>query len=60
MNGVKLDDCMWKTSNRSILITSHKTQLQWIKNFNTKTDKLNLIEEKVENSLNLLTQKTTL
>lgn len=45
-------DVSMKNTNRSISITLHKTQVQkWIKDFNTDTVILNLIEERVGNTL---------
>ena len=44
---------MYKTSNRPILITLHKTQLKvWIKDLKIRPD--TLIEEKPGNSLELI------
>lgn len=43
-----------KNPNRSILLTLHKTQLQWIKDLSIKPDTLKLTEEKVGNSLELI------
>lgn len=40
-----------KNSNRFILITLNKFKSKWIRNFRVKLDTLNLIEEKVRNSL---------
>lgn len=49
---VKLDSCMYKNSNRSILTTLHKTQLLRIKDLNL-TSTLNMAGEKVGDSLEL-------
>jgi len=52
---VKLDGCMYKNMNRSILITIHNVHnSKLIKDLNTKTDKLNLTEKNVRNSLEFI------
>ncbi|KAL6032931.1 hypothetical protein STEG23_010920 [Scotinomys teguina] len=51
---VKLDNDMSKKANRSIFITSTKLSSKWIKDLGIRPDTLNLIEEKVENSLELI------
>lgn len=54
MGLVKLNDCTWKNANRSILIILYNTQLQMNQRpdlLNKRPDTLNLIEEKVGNSL---------
>ena len=47
---VKLDACMRENANRFISITVDKTQVQ-VEEVNIKPDMLNLIEEKLGNSL---------
>lgn len=51
---VKLEDYRQKNSNKSILITMHKTLLQRHQDLNIKPNALNLIEKKVGNSLELI------
>jgi hypothetical protein len=51
---VKLDGWVYKNANRSMQITLHKFNSKWIKDFNIKPDALKLIEEKVRNSLELV------
>lgn len=47
----KLDGCMQQNTNKSILIFLN---FKWLKNLNIKPDTLNLLEEKVQNSLELI------
>jgi hypothetical protein len=48
---IKLDGCIQKNANRYILIILHKTQLKIDQRPQQKPDTLNLIEERVGNSL---------
>jgi hypothetical protein len=48
---LKLDNYMWKLSNRYIIVTLHKTNTKRVKELNIKLDKLKVIEEKLRNSL---------
>lgn len=51
---VKLDSCMKKNANRSTLSPCIKLNSKWIKDFNIRPDRLNMIEESVGNSLKLI------
>ena len=45
---------MWKNASKSIFITLHKTHSKWMKDLKVQPDILNLIEQKLENSLELI------
>lgn len=56
---IKLNDNMYKNTNISILITVYKTEVQVDERLNIRPDTLNLIKDKVGNSLELTGTETT-
>jgi hypothetical protein len=56
INGASLTGCLYieKNENRPIFSLCTKLKSKWIKDLNIKPDALNLIEEKMGNSLELI------